>query len=94
MAIVQVTFKRAMDGAPIESAGFTSNETFTSSASTQQTAAAASNGDIMVIETDGNIRFKIGTNPIAAADDTSELIQAGRYHFAVSQGDKCAIIDA
>jgi hypothetical protein len=94
MATVQVTFKRAMDGGPIESAGFSSNQTITSSASSQQTTASASNSDIMVIETDGNIRFKTGSNPTAVADDTCELVQAGRYQFSVSPGDKCAIIDA
>ena len=94
MATVQITFKRAMDGGPMESAGFTSNETFTSSASSQATTASASNMDIMVIQTDGNIRFKTGANPTAVADDTCELVGAGRHTFSVNPGDKCAIIDA
>ncbi|MGB1214794.1 MAG: hypothetical protein ACPG4X_15620 [Pikeienuella sp.] len=94
MATVQVTFKRAMDGGPIESAGFSSNQTFTSSASSQQTTGSAHNNDIMVIETDGNIRFTTGENPTAVADDTCELVQAGRYQFSIPRGHKCAIIDA
>lgn len=94
MATVQITFKRAMDGAPVEAAGFSSNQTFTSSASSQATTGAALNNDIMVIETDGNIRFKTGTAPVAVADDTCELVQAGRHQFSVPRGHKCAIIDA
>lgn len=94
MATVQITFKRAMDGAPLESAGFSSNQTLTSSGVTQPTTIAASNYDILVIQTDGNIRFSTGVTPVAYADDRSELIGAGRHQFAVSRGHKCAIIDA
>lgn len=94
MATVQITFKRAMDGGPMESAGFSSNQTFTSSASSQATTASASNNDIMVIQTDGNIRFTTGEAPTAVADDTCELVAAGRHTFAIPRGHKCAIIDA
>lgn len=94
MATVQVTFKRAMDGAPLESSGFTSNETITSSGTSQATTGAAQNGDIMVIQTDGAIRFTVAETPTAVADDTSELLTAGRYQFAVPVGHKCAVIDA
>ena len=95
MANVQITFKRAaVTGVPIEAAGFSSNQTITSSASNQVSTAAASNGDILTIDTDAPIRFKTGANPVAVADDTCELIRAGRHNFAVAPGDKCAIIDA
>lgn len=95
MATVQITFKPALQaGNPVEAAGFSSNQTFTSSVASQATTGAASNGDIMVVQTDGNIRFKVGASPVAVADDTCELVGAGRHQFTVSPGDKCAIIDA
>lgn len=95
MATVQITYKRAMNaGIPIENVGFTSNETFTSSGSSQATAATAKNLDIVVIQTDGNIRFTSGPTPTAVADDTCELIGSGRHQFSIPPGHKIAIIDA
>ena len=71
-----------------------SNETITSSAASQATAATAQNGDVLVITTDGSIRFTTGAAPTAVADDTCELVNEGRWQFTIPAGHRAAVIDA
>jgi hypothetical protein len=95
MATVSVTYKPAMNaGMPIEASGFSSTQKLTSSGSSQVTTGQALPGEIAVVVTDGNIHVKLDRAPVAAADDTCEMIGAGRHHFSVDPGYKVAIIDA
>ncbi len=96
MATVQITFKRGGESnVQISTLGFSSNQTFTSSGTSQATTAGASNGDIVQIVVDGgNVRVIAAATPVAVANDTCELLTPGTYHFSVPAGHKVAVIDA
>lgn len=96
MATVQVTFKRGGDtNVQVSALGFSSNQTFTSSGTSQATTAGATNGDLVQIVVDGgNVRVTAAATPVAVANDTCELLTPGTYHFSIPVGHKVAVIDA
>lgn len=98
MATAQVMFGRTpVTGIPVASAGFSSNQVFTTSGTSQATTLAAKQGDsvVTVTVTGGNVYIKTGTAPTAVADATSILILDGTTRdFGINLGDKLAVINA
>jgi len=96
MATVDVAFKNIAPSGQIARSGFSTNQTFTSSASSQATTAGANaNEYAQIVVSGGNIRYTVAATPTAVADGTCELVLDGeRIEVDVPTGHKVAIIDA
>lgn len=95
MATVEVAFVALANGV-IDSAGFSSTQVITSSASNQVSTAGAANGDsALITATGGNVYIAFGASPDATVAATRRLVLDGTSRpFAVPTGHKVAVVDA
>lgn len=102
MATVEFAFVKAMDlaefgSAPVVSAYASAVETITTTASTQATTAAASNGDVCeVTASGGDVYVSFGSAPNAQTDPGRRRVLAGqtRVFGRLVNGHVGAVVDA